>query len=153
MSEIKEMKQYTCIKNVKAIPMTDGEFFNTTGKMPYNTDKDINGSLEGYLVKYEDGYESWSPKEVFEKGYVLTETYLDRMKFELAELNKRIVKGTQALYTLNQMNYFERNSLCEQLGHMRCYADALYNRIVYSVPEGAMNKDEALKTISKGSTL
>ncbi len=23
----------------------------------------------GYYVKYEDGYESWSPKEVFEAGY------------------------------------------------------------------------------------
>ena len=90
MSEIKEMKQYTCIKNVKAIPMTDGEFFYTTRKMPYNTNKDINGSLEGYLVKYEDGYESWSPKEVFEKGYILTETYIDRMMFELAELKSEL---------------------------------------------------------------
>ena len=153
MSEIKEMKQYTCIKNVKAIPMTDGEFFNTTGKMPYNTGKDLNGSLEGYLVKYEDGYESWSSKEVFEKGYVLTETYIDRMKFELAELKNRIVRATQALYTLNQMNSLERNSLSEQLGHMRCYADALYYRIAYSAPAGVMSKDEALKTTSKGGTL
>lgn len=153
MSEIKEMKQYTCIKNVKAIPMTDGEFFNTTGKMPYNTGKDLNGSLEGYLVKYEDSYESWSPKEVFEKGYVLTETYIDRMKFELAELKNRIVKATQALYTLNQMNSLERVSLSEQLGHMRCYADALYCRIANSAPAGVMSKDEALKTISKGGTL
>ena len=151
MSEIKEMKQYTCIKNVKAIPMTDGEFFNTTGKMPYNTGNDLNGSLEGYLVKYEDGYESWSPKEVFEKGYVLTETYIDRMKFELAELSKRIVKATQALYALNQMNSFERKTLSEQLGHMRCYADTLYCRITYSAPAG---KDEALKVkVEKGGTL
>ena len=25
---------------------------------------------EGYLVEYEDGYRSWSPKEVFEKAYM-----------------------------------------------------------------------------------
>lgn len=25
---------------------------------------------EGYRVRYEDGYESWSPKEVFEKAYL-----------------------------------------------------------------------------------
>lgn len=27
------------------------------------------GVDEGYFVKYEDGYTSWSPKEVFEKAY------------------------------------------------------------------------------------
>ncbi len=26
---------------------------------------------DGYKVIYEDGYESWSPKEAFEKGYKL----------------------------------------------------------------------------------
>ena len=26
--------------------------------------------LEGYRVRYQDGYESWSPKEVFEKAYL-----------------------------------------------------------------------------------
>lgn len=34
-------------------------------------EKEINGVLEpGYKVKYEDGYESWSPKEVFERAYM-----------------------------------------------------------------------------------
>ena len=28
---------------------------------------------DGYKVVYEDGYESWSPKDVFEKGYILIE--------------------------------------------------------------------------------
>ena len=27
------------------------------------------GVTFGYLVRYEDGYESWSPKEVFERCY------------------------------------------------------------------------------------
>lgn len=30
------------------------------------------GLGEGYKVRYPDGYESWSPKEVFEKAYMLT---------------------------------------------------------------------------------
>ena len=34
----------------------------------------------GYFVKYEDGYESWSPKSVFEKAYKKT----DGMTFGLA---------------------------------------------------------------------
>ena len=33
------------------------------------TDKDENELVEGYGVKYEDGYQSWSPKDVFEKAY------------------------------------------------------------------------------------
>lgn len=28
------------------------------------------GNVEGYNVKYADGYESWSPKEVFESAYL-----------------------------------------------------------------------------------
>jgi hypothetical protein len=31
---------------------------------------DIKGLDDGYKVKYEGGYESWSPKEVFEKAYM-----------------------------------------------------------------------------------
>jgi hypothetical protein len=36
--------------------------------------------LEGYKVVYENGYESWSPKDVFEKAYQPT----DSLKFGLA---------------------------------------------------------------------
>jgi hypothetical protein len=35
--------------------------------------KEVNGhhaGEEGYRVRYPDGYESWSPKEVFEKAYL-----------------------------------------------------------------------------------
>ena len=28
-------------------------------------------NLPGYIVRYEDGYLSWSPKDVFEAGYSL----------------------------------------------------------------------------------
>ena len=34
-----------------------------------NTDNNKIGD-EGYKVRYPDGYESWSPKEVFEKAYM-----------------------------------------------------------------------------------
>jgi hypothetical protein len=34
-------------------------------------DREYDGEIKpGYAVKYEDGYISWSPKEVFEKAYV-----------------------------------------------------------------------------------
>jgi hypothetical protein len=32
-----------------------------------------NPQVGGYLVVYEDGYESWSPDKAFEEGYTLVE--------------------------------------------------------------------------------
>ena len=44
------MKKYIGVKIIKAEPLEkDGK--------------------PGYMVKYKDGYESWSPKEVFEEAY------------------------------------------------------------------------------------
>jgi hypothetical protein len=38
-------------------------------------DNEILGTIykDGYAVKYEDGYTSWSPKDVFEKSYMPTD--------------------------------------------------------------------------------
>lgn len=39
---------------------------------PAKADKDYGGHKageDGYAVKYEDGYQSWSPKDVFEAAY------------------------------------------------------------------------------------
>lgn len=61
------MKNYTCIKKVDAEPMSrlDAELAGLV--------RDITGKDEpGYKVVYSDDYTSWSPKESFEKGYVLT---------------------------------------------------------------------------------
>lgn len=60
------MKQYIGTKIIQAKPMNRGEYNKYRGwEIPNNE----NPEDEGYLVKYEDGYESWSPKEVFEKAY------------------------------------------------------------------------------------
>ena len=47
---------------------------------------------EGYHVRYEDGYESWSRKDVFKKAYKIAETPVDRMQIEAEEVNGRYVK-------------------------------------------------------------
>ena len=55
---------YIGTKIVRAKLMTDYQFENYTGKkLVGNTIKD------GYKVTCEDGYISWSPKEVFERCY------------------------------------------------------------------------------------
>ena len=59
------MKKYKCHKVVSAKPMTRHEFNELKGK-PFDP---LGG--EGYLVEYEDGYQSWSPKKAFEDGYTL----------------------------------------------------------------------------------
>ena len=138
MKRNNESKQYTCIKSVKAEPCDLSTAQTVLGRKFYKDDCD---NMMGYLVEYEDGYISWSPKDVFEKGYALTETHVDRMKFELAELNERIAKATRALYTPDLMDSFEREQLSKQLEHMRDYAETLHGRIAYSCPE-VMSKDK-----------
>ena len=51
------MKAYIGTKVVQAEPMDDP-----------NPEHDEDPA-EGYRVVYEDGYESWSPKDVFERCY------------------------------------------------------------------------------------
>jgi hypothetical protein len=47
---------------------------------------------EGYKVKYEDGYESWSPKEVFEKAYRKTDGLTFGLAIEALKLGRCIAR-------------------------------------------------------------
>ena len=87
------MKKYIGTKQVSAEPMNLGEFIEQTGRNPYVNDPDMHGNNEeGYIVEYEDGYKSWSPKAVFEKAYKCAETFLDRLKIEHKEVGERFEK-------------------------------------------------------------
>lgn len=60
------MKNYIGIKVIHAEPMTRGIYNEYRGwTIPENENPDD----KGYLVKYSDGYESWSPKAQFEEAY------------------------------------------------------------------------------------
>jgi hypothetical protein len=59
---MKMEQDYYGTKRVTAWPETRNEFFQTTET--YKPEE-----KDGYGVKYEDGYTSWSPKDVFEKAY------------------------------------------------------------------------------------
>nr|DAQ20115.1 MAG TPA: hypothetical protein [Caudoviricetes sp.] len=84
-----QMKQYTGTKTVKAMPMTMGEAYERKllkeGVRPSECETD----KAGYLVEYEDGYQSWSPADVFEKAYKPSETRLERLHIECDELRAR----------------------------------------------------------------
>ncbi len=145
-------QQYTCTKSVKAEPCDLYTAQKLIGRKFY---KDDCENMRGYLVEYEDGYISWSPKSVFDKSYVLTETYVDRMKFEFAELHEHIVKATRALYSLGLMDSYKRMMLSKQLEHMQGYADVLYDRIVLSCPELAIKNEHSkiCNDVAKGGSL
>jgi len=62
------MDMYIGFKMIEAKPMTAKEASLILFDRPISTENaDEEGN--GYLVKYEDGYTSWSPKAQFEKAY------------------------------------------------------------------------------------
>lgn len=84
-----QLKQYTGTKAVKARPMTMGEAYERKllkeGRRPSECETD----KAGYLVEYEGGYQSWSPKDVFEVAYKPSETFLERLENECNEIDAR----------------------------------------------------------------
>lgn len=72
------MQRYICHKEVNAKPMNRKDYNTLRG---WVVPADENPNDEGYLVEYIDGgqanhpdykgYISWSPKDVFERGYKL----------------------------------------------------------------------------------
>ena len=63
------MTTYLGIKRVEAEPMTLLEYEDYNAKKGNWTTSDVKPDVEGYLIKYKDDYESWMPKDVFEKDY------------------------------------------------------------------------------------
>lgn len=88
-----QLKQYTGTKTVKARPMTMGEAYECKllkeGVRPSECETD----KAGYLVEYEDGYQSWSPKDVFDAAYKPSETFLERLDNECGEIDARYNKA------------------------------------------------------------
>lgn len=95
------MQKYIGIKQIEAKQMTRGEYNDYRG---WTIPADENPNDEGYLVKYEDGYVSWSPIEAFNKAYnlvgirplndsaslMVSTNYKDRFLAEYVQLKTRI---------------------------------------------------------------
>ena len=84
------MKKYIGTKQIEAEPMTMGEAYERgllqAGRVPSENEK----SNAGYHVKYQDGYESWSPAEPFEKAYRESGAMPFGMAIELLHQGKSI---------------------------------------------------------------
>lgn len=125
------MKKYQGTKEVHAEPMRLGDFIETKGRNPYANDSQLHDLSEnGYLVVYEDGYESWSPKEVFEKAYRPIETFVERLRVEVDQLQERVVKLRDFTHSdkFKTLELWERESLYEQLALMEAYLRIISTR-------------------------
>lgn len=86
------MKKYIGTKQIEAEPMTMGEAYEKgllqAGRVPNDSEK----SNAGYHVRYQDGYESWSPAEPFEEAYKCADTFIDRLYIEHSDLMEKFEK-------------------------------------------------------------
>lgn len=128
-----KMKKYIGIKTVDAKPMSKGKAFDNKLTRSISTGE---SEVEGYKVIYEDGYESWSPKDVFEKTYKPADTFLDRLHIERKDLADKFEK---ALLFVNSSNFREVIKedypaflLYLQTNAMSSYINCLNNRIEYA---------------------
>ena len=124
------MKKYIGTKQVSATPAwrIDGKVYPKDGVVPRVMNRE-----DGYKVVYEDGYESWSPKDVFEKAYKCADTFLDRIHIERTELHDKLTKlrsfieSPKFLETVT--DEYQRKLLSKQEGIMQGYLDVLDERI------------------------
>ena len=92
------MKQYIGTKMISAEPayrywMEGGEkIIVAHDEDKPNKVKDATACDDGYKVHYPDGYVSWSPKEVFEEAYRLTEGMNFGIAIEAAKMGERIAR-------------------------------------------------------------
>ena len=79
------MEKYIGVKLISAEPQIEGGF-STAGQ---------HGGIiarDGYKVVYEDGYKSWSPKDVFEKAYRKIDALTFGLAVEGVKLGKKIAR-------------------------------------------------------------
>lgn len=138
MSEVPELKienvlmrQFTGTKTVKACKMSRVAAEEILKRKIYNDDREDE---PGYLVKYPDGYTSWSPAKAFEDAYRVSETYIDRMKIEQEEVSKRYLDDRKFTFTqkFRDLSEIERKMLLTQLNEMEAYLYTLGKRISYA---------------------
>lgn len=97
---------------------------------------------EGYTVKYEDGYTSWSPKGIFEAAYIPMghighlPPHVQRVVGEKAQNDDRLTKLDAFLASAKAVELTPKQiSLMEQqLDHMRDLSVILGERLALMIP-------------------
>lgn len=88
--EGKRMEEiYIGTKVIAAEPMDEETFRQATGMRFRGEKGPIENARDGYKVRYEDGYVSWSPKETFERAYRMATVNEKRMFMEIGTTLER----------------------------------------------------------------
>ena len=84
------MKKYIGTKIIEAAPAIrkGGKVYDANELIP----RSMEPAEEGYKVRYQDGYESFSPKDVFEEAYRPTDGMSFGLAIEAAKKGKRIAR-------------------------------------------------------------
>ena len=84
------METYIGTKIIEAAPAVKkgGKVYDLTWPIP----RSMEPEEPGYRVRYPDGYESWSPKDVFEEAYRPTDAMSFGLAIEAAKKGKRIAR-------------------------------------------------------------
>lgn len=130
------MKKFIGTKEVLAEPMMEGiAYANGLARKVAFVDDNHNGR-EGYRVQYvnPDGsmYDSWSPKDVFEKSYKPSETFKERVQIERDELAVKVEKLRTFLDKNNvetEIGINQYRLLIKQLTYMENYLAILDIRL------------------------
>lgn len=136
--ETTKLKKYIGTKEVMAAPMDEA---TAVAKGFARKNEDNHEWRSGYHVQYTnpDGstYDSWSPKDVFEKSYQVAEDFKDRLIIEFKELKERFNKLDAFL---DEKDYDKVVEICgpaqtalmfSQYHAMRHYHDILKTRIEF----------------------
>ena len=132
-----DLNHYKCVKDVHAKPMKRGEYNEYRGwKIPANEEANEDGYLVVYNKDTPDQYESWSPKRIFDAGYIelpgsgLPE-HQRRVMLEYNELREKLDKLTAFIggSVFAGLPEDEREELAGQRDAMGVYAQHLHNRI------------------------
>lgn len=134
--ETTKLKKYIGTKEVMAAPMDEA---TAEAKGFARKNEDNHEWRSGYHVQYTNPngstYDSWSPKDVFEKSYQVAEDFKDRLIIEFKELKERFNKLDAFLY---EKDYDKVVEICgpaqtalmfSQYHAMRHYHDILKTRI------------------------
>ena len=84
------MQKYIGTKIIEAVPAIrkGGKVYEEGWPIP----KSMNPTEEGYKVRYPDGYESWSPKGVFEEAYRPTDCMSFGLAIEAMKKGKKVAR-------------------------------------------------------------
>lgn len=134
------MELYVGTKILEATEKTLGEYNTFRGwEMPADEDP----ATPGYLVRYDNGHVSWSPKNVFETSYInlgvvdgTIEPHVVRMLGELAVLHDNFIKlrnfiGTERYVVLSGA---EKVDMGVQHKAMQTHLEMLRRRILRRLP-------------------